>query len=58
MDPIIKKQALKEAIKLTEVALASNPVQDSNILRDDCAANFVEAMYKKLCDLHEDAMTD
>lgn len=58
MDSTIKQQALEEAIELTKVALASNPLTDSHIAREVCATDFVEAMYKKLCELHENALTD
>ena len=58
MDSSIKRHALSQAIEMTKVALST-----ADGSQNYCAANhpevackFLEEVYRKLCELHEDSL--
>lgn len=50
----IKEKALSEAIELTRVAMSSNG-QINLVAAPNAVCDFVEEVYKKLCELHDKA---
>lgn len=57
MDKTYKQDALREAVELTKSALGSPSGKNDAIMHPDDAADFLGAMYAKLCELHEDSVS-
>lgn len=58
MDGTIRERALEEAVDLTRAALSSSAGNACAVAHPDDAVEFLDATYRKLCELWDEAVTD
>ena len=57
MDTQLKQMALKDAVELSKVAFGTTNQNLATYTHPSECAEFVDVLYRKLCDLYTDATT-